>query len=87
MRTMATMVLLLALSGFAVPQREEKVAEDVPAEMHRAHEALETAKNELEHAGAEWGGHRVAAIRHVDAALAEMRTAETWAKQHHELHH
>jgi hypothetical protein len=85
MRTLATMVLLLALSGFAVPQREPK--EDVPAEIQRAHEALENAKNELDHAGQEWGGHRVAAIHHVDAALGEIRSAENWAKQHHELHH
>jgi hypothetical protein len=82
MRILATMVLLLALSGFAVPQRER---EDVPAEMQRAHEALDNARNELEHAGQEWGGHRVAAIHHVDAALGELRNAEAWARQHHEL--
>lgn len=82
MKILATMILLLVLSGFAVPQRE-----DVPAEMQRAHQALDTAKNELEHAGQEWGGHRVAAIKHVDAALGEIRQAEQWARQHHELHH
>lgn len=80
MRLLATMMLLIALSGFAVPQKE-----DVPAQMQRAHQALQTAKNELEHAGEEWGGHRVAAIKHVDAALAEINNAEQWARQHHEL--
>ncbi len=82
MRLLATIVLLLALSGFAVPQKSR---EDVPAEMQRAHQALENAKNELQSAGEEWGGHRVNAIRHVDAALNEITQAETWAKQHHEL--
>ncbi|MBV9479385.1 MAG: hypothetical protein JO249_01355 [Acidobacteria bacterium] len=82
MRILATMILLLAMSGLAVPQRE---VEDVPAEMQRAHQALENAKNELQNAGNEWGGHRVKAISHVDAALAEIRQAENWAKQHHEL--
>lgn len=82
MKVLSTMVLLLALSGFAAPQRE-----DVPAELQRGREALQTAKNELEHAGQEWGGHRVAAIKHVDAALGELRQAEQWARQHHELRH
>ncbi len=82
MKLLSTMLLLLALSGFAVPQKE-----DVPAEMSRAHEALQTAKSELEHAGQEWGGHRVTAIKHVDAALGEIRQAEQWARQHHELRH
>lgn len=82
MRMIATMILLVGLSGFAVPQKER---EDVPAEMQRAHQALDNAKNELQNAGNEWGGHRVKAIGHVDAALAEIRQAETWAQQHHEL--
>ncbi len=82
MRLLATMLLLIALSGFAVPQ---KAREDVPAEMQRAHEALSNAKRELQNAGDEWGGHRVKAIGHVDAALNEIKQAETWATQHHEM--
>ena len=82
MRMIAMMILLVGLSGFAVPQKEH---EDVPAEMQRAHQALDNAKNELQNAGNEWGGHRVKAIGHVDAALGEIRQAETWARQHHEL--
>lgn len=82
MRLLATTLLLLALSGFAVPQKEH---EDVPAEMQRAHQALDTAKSELQSAGNEWGGHRVKAMGHVDQALAEIRQAETWARQHHEM--
>ncbi len=80
MRLIATMLLLIALSGFAVPQYKE----DVPADMQRAHQALQNAKSELQNAGDEWGGHRVKAIGHVDAALAELKAAMDWAKQHHE---
>jgi hypothetical protein len=83
MRLLATAVLLFAISGFAIPQGKE--VEDVPADMQRAHQALENAKNELKNAGDEWGGHRVKAIGHVDAALGEIKQAETWARQHHEL--
>lgn len=76
----------------AQEQREEQREEqqehkrqanrDVPAEMQRAREGLETAKSELERAGDEWGGHRVAAIHHIDQALEEIRKSEEYAKQH-----
>ena len=81
MKIVTTAVLLIALSGFAVPQKTH----DVPAEMARAQQALENAKNELASAGADWGGHRIAAIKHVDAALAEVQKAVVWAKQHKEM--
>jgi len=31
------------------------------------------------------GGHRVAAIKHIDAVLQELEKAEDWARQHHEI--
>ena len=83
MRMIATMILLVGLSGFAIPQG--KVVQDVPADIQRAHQALDNAKQELQNAGNEWGGHRVKAIGHVDGALAEIKNAEAWARQHHEL--
>jgi hypothetical protein len=58
---------------------------DRPAEVDRAEQGLRTAKNELEHAGAEWGGHRVQAIKHIDAALHELELGEQWARQHREI--
>jgi len=51
----------------------------------RAEQSLHTAKSELEKAGTEWGGHRVAAIKHIDAALQELEKAQDWAGQHHEI--
>jgi hypothetical protein len=59
--------------------------EDKPAEVDRAEQALRNAKGELEHAGGEWGGHRVQAMKHIDAALHELQEAEQWAHQHHEI--
>jgi hypothetical protein len=63
----------------AAPQR------DKPAEVDRAEQSLHTARNELEHAGGEWGGHRVQAMKHIDAALHELELAETWAREHHDI--
>lgn len=83
MKILSTAILLIALSGFAVPQKTHQV--DVPAEMARAQQALVAARNELNNAGADWGGHRIAAIKHVDAALAEVQKAVIWAKQHKEM--
>src|SRR6266566_2717887 len=56
-----------------------------PAEVDRAEQSLQTAKGELEKAGTEWGGHRVQAIKHIDAALKELEQAEQWARQHHDI--
>ena len=59
--------------------------QDVPAEVNSAREALKGAHNDLEHAGGTWGGHRVKAMQHIQAAIAELNEAETWAKAHHDI--
>jgi len=66
------------LSG-APPQR------DVPGQVEAARRALQGARNDLEHAGGEWGGHRVAAMKHIDEAVRELNEAEKWAKEHHDI--
>lgn len=45
---------------------------DQPA-MHNALANLQQAKQNLQNATSDKGGHRVAAIAHVDAAIAEVR--------------
>ena len=82
----ATIVVLALLIMFcsvsvlpASPQR------DVPAEVNAATQALRNARNELEHAGGQWGGHRVAAMKHIDEALKELQEAEGWAREHHDI--
>ena len=58
---------------------------DVPAEVESARSALKGAYNDLEHAGGEWGGHRVNAMKHIQAAMTELNEAEKWAKEHHDV--
>jgi hypothetical protein len=57
---------------------------DVPAEVGSARDALKGAYNDLQHAGGEWGGHRVKAMDHIQAAIGELNEAEKWAKEHHD---
>jgi hypothetical protein len=81
MRLLATTILLLALGAVAVPQAGH---EDVPATMQRAHEALDTAKRELQSLPNDLGEHgRNKAIGHVQDALDSLGQAEAWAKEHH----
>ena len=80
MRILAAAVLLLALSGFASPQ---KGVPDVQADMVQARQHLTAAKDLIYRAGNEWGGHRMNALKQIDAALAEVDRAEQYAKAHH----
>jgi hypothetical protein len=82
---MKTTILLLALilAPVAIPSPHSP-QRDVPAEVDAARNALKQAHNDLEHAGGEWGGHRVNAMKHIQEAISELNQAETWAKQHHD---
>jgi len=81
--TLAVLLLLIvspATSLFpSAPQR------DVPAEVDAARHALQGAHNDLEHAGGEWGGHRVNAMKHIDEAIKELNEAEKYAREHHDI--
>lgn len=81
--TMMVLALLIMFSSVSVlpasPQR------DAPAEVNTAREALRNARNELEHAGGQWGSHRVATMKHSDEALKELQEAEGWAREHHDI--
>jgi len=58
---------------------------DVPAEIVSARTALQSAHNDLEHAGGEWGGHRALAMRHIEEAQKELELAVAWAREHHDI--
>jgi hypothetical protein len=58
---------------------------DVPAEVDAARGALKGALNDLQHAGAEWGGHRVKAMEHIQQAINELNEAEKFAREHHDM--
>lgn len=92
MGKISTLLLLLAVMAYvpstytaAQQRKEHKPAPDVQAQMLHARQSLQASKDELIHAGGEWGGHRQAAIEHVDAALAEIAKAEQWARQHKDI--
>jgi len=77
------LALLITLSTVSIlpasPQR------DVPAEVESVRHALQSARNDLEHAGGQWGGHRVEAMKHVDEALKELGEAEKCPREHHDM--
>lgn len=75
----ATILLPTATLFPRTPQR------DVPAEVASARSALKGAYNDLEHAGGEWGGHRVNAMKHIQAAMSELDEAEKWSQEHHDM--
>jgi hypothetical protein len=82
----ATLILLVLMIMLpAVPLFPEPPQRDLPAEVESARRALQGARNDLEHAGGEWGGHRGAAMKHIDEALGELREAEKWAREHHDI--
>lgn len=82
----ATLVLLamivLSPTASLFPQPQQR---DVPAEVDSARQALKTAYTELQHAGGDWGGHRIAAMNHIDEAIKELGEAEKYAREHHEM--
>ena len=67
----AVIVLVAGVLGF--------VAGTLAAEPHsvivKAERALHTAKQDLEHAARDFGGHRVAAIRYIDQTLGGLKDA------------
>jgi hypothetical protein len=82
----ATFILLaLMIMLPTVPLLPEPPQRDVPGEVESARRGLQGARNDLEHAGGDWGGHRVEAMKHIDAALKELGEAEKWAREHREM--
>ena len=73
-RRVALIVAMLCMGfvfGFAV---SASTAERHP-EIRKAQKALAQAKDALEHAAHDFGGHRVKAIEHIDQAQDELRMA------------
>lgn len=78
---LAAMILVPTATMFPEPPQR-----DVPREVNEAREKLESAMGDLKNAGGEWGGHRVKAMDHIQAALRELNEAERWAREHHDIH-
>jgi hypothetical protein len=62
---------------------QSKAVADVQADMVQARQGLLAAKDKVYRAGNEWGGHRMNALKDINAALAEIDKAEAYAKAHH----
>jgi hypothetical protein len=75
---LSTLVLFLTLAvGFIAGH----ASADQPR-MHAALEHLRAAKNELERADADKGGHRAAAIRLVNDAIAQVEAGMGYDRRH-----
>jgi hypothetical protein len=85
MKIAKLIVLALMIGLPTVPLISEPPQKDVPAEVESAKRALQGARNDLEHAGGNWGGHRATAMNHIDEALKELGAAEKWAQEHHDI--
>jgi uncharacterized low-complexity protein len=79
---MKRMLQLAALAGtLAMGVAIGHAAADQP-HMQAALDALKTARGELNAATADKGGHRVAALRAVDAAIKETRAGMDFDRKH-----
>jgi len=80
-----TAVLTLPLAAAARPRQPTRPASDVMQEPHpqimAAIRALEAARLHLQHAAHDFGGHRVKAIRAIDAALVQLKLALRYDKE------
>ena len=77
---LAAITLIAPATVFPQPPQH-----DVPAEVDSARNALKQANGDLEHAGGDWGGHRVKAMQHIQQAIAELNEAEKFARAHHDI--
>jgi hypothetical protein len=68
-----------SLTGLILAASLGEAAERHP-EIHNALRALERARNYMQHAAHDFGGHRVAALRACDDAIAQLHQAEHFDK-------
>lgn len=85
MKIAALLLLALMIVMPTAPLLSDPPQRDVPGAVNNARERLQNARNDLDHAGGEWGGHRLAAIKHIDQAINELNEAEKWAREHHDI--
>lgn len=82
---MLPLVTLTTTSGLGAGTQAKTAAksEEVFPHMDPALSLLKQAQSELQKGASEFGGHREAALQHVDAAVADVQTAiDTFLKEH-----
>ncbi|OYV52065.1 MAG: hypothetical protein B7X10_00295 [Burkholderiales bacterium 21-58-4] len=81
--TAAAIATVFALGLTSVPYAH---AGERHPEINGAIHKLEHAKTNLNKGAHDFGGHRVAAIQHIDAALSELHQALEYDKHHDDKH-
>jgi hypothetical protein len=70
-----TMFAQIAVPPPPMARGEHGAGKERHPEIRRAMRALENAKNDLEHASHDFGGHRQKALEHINAAVSELSQA------------
>ena len=78
--------IIINVPGQQGAQHNEEHRDHHP-EIHAAMEKVQHAKEDLDKASRDYGGHRENAKKHLDAALEEMNQSIDYADHHHEEHH
>ncbi|MBU6474906.1 MAG: hypothetical protein KGL10_09030 [Alphaproteobacteria bacterium] len=84
--TGAAIAAVFALCLTAAPCAHAAMHGEKHPKINGAIYKLEHAKEDLNKAAHDFGGHRAAAIQHIDAALAELHQALEY-DAHHDDHH
>ena len=76
-RRQASVASIVALAGLSVAGSTAAFAEgrERHPTIRRAMEALRAARNDLEHADHDFGGHRVEAMQAIDRAIEQLQIA------------
>ena len=78
---LCSMILVPASTLFSQPPQKDS-AEAV----NYTRNVLKGAYDDLnKKAGDDWGGHRLKAMEHIQAAIKELDEAEKWAREHHDI--
>ena len=80
------LTLCCVLGGLMLPMAQVTSVQAEPpfarheghGQIHAAIHALENAREHLRHANHDFGGHREAALRSIDEAIAQLRQAESF---------
>lgn len=76
-RRQASVASVVALAGLSMPAGSAALAEgrERHPSIRRAIDALRAARNDLEHADRDFGGHRVEAMQAIDRAIEQLDVA------------
>jgi hypothetical protein len=80
--TRRTALTTAAMSGVALVAGVSSAHAEPHPKIKQAIHALEAAKDDMQHAAHDFGGHRVDALHACDEALRQLHLALDWANHH-----